>query len=772
MSLEELAAAYRALPASARASVPLVASEVLEAAGPDGLPPGAIPVVSQTVKYGNGDTYTGETVGTVRHGRGVHQCEDGDVYEGEWRDDLRHGEGRMTFARGLEYVGSWVRDKAEGDGVCTYENGDVYDGEWRNDHRWGWGVLDLASGDSYEGQWFDDKIEGKGRYTYADGAYFEGEFRDGHRLKGTYASADGRVEYVGAWREGVRHGYGVYHESGRYKYMGEWRDDARHGAGKCVFADGSVYEGGWREDGYHGRGKLSGREETLECEWVDGVAQGEGTLAAASGETYAGTFKAGAFDGVGAWQGADGERYEGQFARGKRHGKGRCVWVDGTTYTGDWKDGKRHGYGVCVFSDGVRYRGEWEDDEWVQSGAEPSLCALYGGGLARAKAGDAAKFVIEARDELGNARLSGGDGFVAYLEERSDEGGEEEGDGGDGGDSRAVVTYGGSDRVWCTVDDRDDGTYEVSYNCTRAGRFWLYVLLGADELVGAAPYAVTVAAARPAPRKCSVSGRGRQSALASEEGSFVVSVLDRFGNACAGAAEVEVAISASDVAGERVDVTVDDEGNGRLRVAYTIDRAGFYRIDVSSHGEAVGASPYSLVVRDEEVLAVEGGEGEQLQLEDGSGAPAAPGQAMVAVQRRAVPLPYETESGDARAFAPEDSISLWERIAEAEWAFDGAEEGWDSDVEAETAEEKFMRENPDTAVVTDLRDVHKVGRLQKFQEEKEQKARIKRLAELRRKLEEEERAVNGFAAGGGGEGESQGGAAAGDDGSHILDLDL
>eukprot|EP00793_Prasinoderma_coloniale_P003571 PRCOL_00002945-RA len=733
VSAEDFAEAYRRLPEAVRQAMPLVTSDVLETNGPDALPEGAIPVIEQTIKYATGDTYTGETIGTIRHGVGVHQCENGDVYEGEWRDDLRHGEGCMTFARGLEYKGSWVRDKAEGDGVCTYENGDVYDGEWKSDQRWGWGVFDMASGDSYEGQWFGNAIEGKGRYTYADGAYFEGEFRDGRRLRGTYASADGRVEYVGAWKDGARHGHGVYHETGRYKYMGEWADDMRHGAGKCVFADGVTYEGSWADDRYAGRGKLTTHEETLECEWVDGVAEGAGTLAATSGETYAGTFKGGVYHGVGTWKGPEGERYEGHFVQGKRHGKGRCVWADGSSYTGDWTNGRRHGYGVCVFADGVKYKGEWEDDEWVQSGAEPSLCTMYGAGLARARAGDTASFVVEARDELGNARLSGGDGFVAYLEERGEE---EEGVGRseDGGAQKgALVAYGGSDRVWCTVDDRDDGTYGVSYMCTRAGRYSLYVMLGAEELVGASPYAVTVVPAKPAPRRCSVSGHGRTQALVGEEASFAVQVVDRFGNAVQVAAEIDVAITSSQKVGEVVDVAIEHEGEGRMRCTYTADEPGFYRIDVSSDGSPVGASPFSLAVRREEVLAVEAAKGSE------GGRPAVgAGTAIVASVRAAVPLPQEVESGDARAFAPDDQVTLWERIAETEWMFDGVEDGWDSDVEHETAEEKYMRENPDVPVVTDLRDIHKVGKLQRFQKEKELKARQERLAELRRKLEAEE----------------------------------
>jgi hypothetical protein len=56
----------------------------------------------------------GETLGSLRHGRGVHTCSNGDRYEGEWRYDRRHGKGRMEFTRGLTYDGQWVEDKTHG----------------------------------------------------------------------------------------------------------------------------------------------------------------------------------------------------------------------------------------------------------------------------------------------------------------------------------------------------------------------------------------------------------------------------------------------------------------------------------------------------------------------------------------------------------------------------------------------------------------------------------------------------------------------------------
>lgn len=56
----------------------------------------------------------GDTLGKLRHGRGVHTCANGDRYEGRWRYDKRDGTGKMTFVRGVKYEGDWKDDKAHG----------------------------------------------------------------------------------------------------------------------------------------------------------------------------------------------------------------------------------------------------------------------------------------------------------------------------------------------------------------------------------------------------------------------------------------------------------------------------------------------------------------------------------------------------------------------------------------------------------------------------------------------------------------------------------
>ena len=61
----------------------------------------------------------GQTLGTMRHGKGVHMCSNGDTYRGYWRLDKRHGRGKASFASGVQYEGDWIDDKANGSGAAA-----------------------------------------------------------------------------------------------------------------------------------------------------------------------------------------------------------------------------------------------------------------------------------------------------------------------------------------------------------------------------------------------------------------------------------------------------------------------------------------------------------------------------------------------------------------------------------------------------------------------------------------------------------------------------
>ena len=66
-------------------------------------------------------------------------------------------------------------------------------------------------------------------------------------IEGTVTYSDG-TKYVGEFKDGMRHGQGIYTSIGELlKYVGEWKDDKKHGKGTYTWSDGEKYTGEWRE---------------------------------------------------------------------------------------------------------------------------------------------------------------------------------------------------------------------------------------------------------------------------------------------------------------------------------------------------------------------------------------------------------------------------------------------------------------------------------------------------------------------------------------------
>lgn len=65
-----------------------------------------------------------------RHGTGRH-IDGPETYEGEWVDDMMHGKGSFHFASGAMYQGEWFENKFHGYGLYRWADGAVYTGEWR-----------------------------------------------------------------------------------------------------------------------------------------------------------------------------------------------------------------------------------------------------------------------------------------------------------------------------------------------------------------------------------------------------------------------------------------------------------------------------------------------------------------------------------------------------------------------------------------------------------------------------------------------------------------
>jgi hypothetical protein len=182
----------------------------------EGVPNGGQSVVlgALTTAGGSGGggrtSYQGEfNVYGERDGTGTMKWENGDSYTGAFFNGNRHGTGTLYFADGSEYVGEWECNLQHGVGTRRWTNGDCYTGQYLNGKRTGEGRFYFANGDMYTGQWNDGVMEGFGRYYYNSGQRFEGNFRDGKRRgKGKLQRTDGSVD-IGVYHRDVRVGLGV-----------------------------------------------------------------------------------------------------------------------------------------------------------------------------------------------------------------------------------------------------------------------------------------------------------------------------------------------------------------------------------------------------------------------------------------------------------------------------------------------------------------------------------------------------------------------------------
>ena len=98
-----------------------------------------------TYVWPNGETYTGDVLNVMQHGKGTYIYASGDKYEGEYKDGKKHGNGTYIFANLF-----WGIKKTE----------HKYTGQWKNGNFHGLGTYYRAHGKNDVGKWENGKFVG------------------------------------------------------------------------------------------------------------------------------------------------------------------------------------------------------------------------------------------------------------------------------------------------------------------------------------------------------------------------------------------------------------------------------------------------------------------------------------------------------------------------------------------------------------------------------------------------------------------------------------
>lgn len=195
--------------------------------------------------------------------------------------------------------------------------------------------------------------------------------------------------YEGFWKNGKRHGYGLFQWDGSGKYIGFWYNDELDGYG-CYLGTDKNLIGEYRNGSMNGVGYthelktdkwVRGRFENYlvkdEYTFYDnkittGCIAGDcnnkyGRYKWSNGDQFTGFFKNGKMF-MGTYLFASGDKYEGKFnSNNQFHGEGRFFFEDGAYYGGEWNSGKYSGRGYYHDSSYTQKIGEWRNGEFIKS---------------------------------------------------------------------------------------------------------------------------------------------------------------------------------------------------------------------------------------------------------------------------------------------------------------------------------------------------------------------------------------------------------------------
>lgn len=272
-----------------------------------------------TYVYPSGAKYVGHFQNGEIQGLGVCYYTDGTKFSGEWKSRYPDGKGTKTYADGTKRTGQWKKGKPVDDkgnileeyiagkkeeqqddgtniqsgclsgncqtgaGVFAYPDGSKYDGNFLNGKFEGEGTFYFANTDKYVGHFKENYPHGAGTRYYANGSVESGEWREGEFIgssliesgqigciqgdcsegKGTYIFKEGSAKFVGEFKYGQPHGFGICTYANGDRYRGEWADGAFMGKGILYLHDGTEVSGYWRAGEFVGKDQPADYQPTV-----------------------------------------------------------------------------------------------------------------------------------------------------------------------------------------------------------------------------------------------------------------------------------------------------------------------------------------------------------------------------------------------------------------------------------------------------------------------------------------------------------------------------
>jgi|GEM_PF-574148 len=163
-----------------------------------------------TVKYSNGESYTGSLVAGELSGKGYYSTGENPpssynfkVYDGQFLHGKMSGKAKVLFKDGSNYEGDVVNGIKAGTGIYKGFNGDVYTGEWLNDIENGFGKYTWKNGDKFIGNFSNnEKIRGEFTWKESDKVSFNGTFSNNGLSDGTLIYKDG-TKFIGKFNNNI-----------------------------------------------------------------------------------------------------------------------------------------------------------------------------------------------------------------------------------------------------------------------------------------------------------------------------------------------------------------------------------------------------------------------------------------------------------------------------------------------------------------------------------------------------------------------------------------